>query len=71
MALSLAAPYALTHPACRFLNNGIDHTPWLLRGGIGYTHRTDNDTEVSLRYDAESRSDYLHQSASVRAKWAF
>jgi len=67
---NIVAAYAGA-PGLSFVSNGIDHTPWLLRGGIGYTHRTDNDTEVSLRYDVESRSDYLHQSASVRAKWAF
>ncbi|WP_175626380.1 MULTISPECIES: autotransporter domain-containing protein [Oxalobacteraceae] len=54
-----------------FVTNGIELSPWLVRGGIGYTHTTANGTEVSLRYDAEGRSDYLNQSASVRAKWMF
>ncbi|ABR90419.1 autotransporter [Janthinobacterium sp. Marseille] len=67
---NIVAAYAGA-PGLSFVSNGIDHSPWLLRGGIGYTHRTGNGTEVSLRYDAESRSDYLNQSASVRAKWAF
>ncbi|CAL62385.1 Hypothetical protein HEAR2251 [Herminiimonas arsenicoxydans] len=34
---------------------------WLLASG----------TEISFRYDAEDRSDYLNHSASIRAKWAF
>ncbi|MFC7286705.1 autotransporter domain-containing protein [Herminiimonas glaciei] len=54
-----------------FVTSGIELSPWLVRGGIGYTHTTANGTEVSVRYDAESRSDYLNQSASVRAKWMF
>ena len=50
---------------------GIDHSPWLVRGGIGYSMLAANGTEVSFRYDAEGRSEYLNHTASVRAKWAF
>lgn len=54
-----------------FVTTGIDHSPWLLRGGVGYSILAANGTEVSFRYDAEGRSDYLNHTASVRAKWAF
>jgi hypothetical protein len=43
----------------------------MVRGGIGYSMTVANGTEVSFRYDAEGRSDYLNHTASLRAKWAF
>lgn len=58
-------------PGQAFVTTGIDHSPWLVRGGIGYSMLAANSTEVSFRYDAEGRSEYLNHTASVRAKWAF
>ena len=58
-------------PGQSFVTTGIDHSPWLVRGGIGYSMLAANGTEVSFRYDAEGRSEYLNHTASVRAKWAF
>ncbi|MNR83701.1 Outer membrane protein B precursor [compost metagenome] len=67
---SIVAAYAGA-PGQSFLTTGIDHSPWLMRGGIGYSMLASNGTEVSFRYDAEGRSDYLNHTASVKAKWAF
>jgi len=67
---AIVAAYAGA-PGLSFVTSGIELSPWLIRGGIGYTHTMENGTEVSVRYDAEGRSDYLNQSASVRAKWMF
>jgi len=67
---NIVAAYAGA-PGQAFVTTGIDHSPWLVRGGIGFIHTTANGTEVALRYDAEGRSDYLNQTASVRARWAF
>lgn len=67
---NIVAAYAGA-PGQSFITTGIDHSPWLARGGIAYVHTTTSGTEVTLRYDAEGRSDYLNQTASVRAKWAF
>ncbi len=67
---NIVAAYAGA-PGQAFLTTGIDHSPWLVRGGIGYTMLASNGTEVSFRYDAEGRSDYLNHTASVKAKWAF
>lgn len=54
-----------------FTTRGVDPSPWRTRAGLGLTHELANGTEVSLRYDAESRSDFLNQGASVKARWAF
>jgi T5SS/PEP-CTERM-associated repeat protein/autotransporter-associated beta strand protein len=58
-------------PGQVFGTQGIEHSPWLFAGGIGYIHNTAGGTEISVRYDVEGRSDYTNQSASVKAKWAF
>ncbi|MDQ7969489.1 MAG: autotransporter domain-containing protein [Oxalicibacterium faecigallinarum] len=67
---NIVAAYAGA-PGQSFVTTGIDHSPWLVRGGIGYSMQAMNGTEISFRYDAEGRSDYLNHTASVRAKWAF
>lgn len=67
---NIVAAYAGA-PGQSFVTTGIDHSPWLVRGGIGYSMLAANGTEISFRYDAEGRSDFLNHTASVRAKWAF
>lgn len=67
---NIVAAYAGA-PGQSFVTTGIEQSPWLVRGGIGYTMLASNGTEVSVRYDAEGRSDYLNHTASVKAKWAF
>ncbi|MGJ7518650.1 autotransporter domain-containing protein [Pseudomonas baetica] len=67
---SISSAYAGS-PTGVFTTRGLDPSPWLGRAGLGLSHTLDNGTEVSLRYDAESRSDYLNQGASIKARWAF
>ncbi|WP_290971391.1 autotransporter outer membrane beta-barrel domain-containing protein [Herbaspirillum sp.] len=66
----LVAAYAGA-PGQSFTASGIDHSPWIIKAGIGYTHKTAQGTDVSLRYDAEGRSGFINQSASVKATWRF
>lgn len=54
-----------------FRTPGMDMEPWLARAGLGLTHTLAGGTEVSLRYDAEARSDFTNQGASLKARWAF
>ncbi len=58
-------------PGAAFRTQGMDLEPWLARAGLGLTHTLSGGTEVSLRYDAEARSDFTNQGASVKARWAF
>ena len=67
---NVVASYAGT-PGQVFNTQGIDHSPWLFAGGVAYVHNTVGGTEISLRYDIEGRSDYINQSASLKAFWAF
>lgn len=54
-----------------FTTSGIQQDPWIKRAGLGLTHTTGNGTELIVRYDAESRRDFLDQSASLKLRWAF
>ncbi|MBM7063421.1 autotransporter domain-containing protein [Pseudomonas sp. UL073] len=67
---SITSAYAGS-PSAAFTTRGLDPSPWLGRAGLGLTHELSDGTEVSLRYDAESRSDFLNQGASIKARWAF
>lgn len=67
---NIVAAYAGA-PGQSFVTTGIDQSPWLVRGGIGYSMIAASDTEINFRYDAEGRSDFLNHTVSVRAKWAF
>lgn len=58
-------------PGQSFVATGIDHGPWLARAGVGYTYSLEDGTDVSIRYEASGRDDYLSQSASVKAVWSF
>ncbi|SIR90733.1 outer membrane autotransporter barrel domain-containing protein [Aquipseudomonas alcaligenes] len=58
-------------PGAAFKTPGMDLEPWLARAGLGLSHTLAGGTEVSLRYDAEARSDFTNQGASVKARWAF
>ncbi|MGC5702048.1 autotransporter outer membrane beta-barrel domain-containing protein [Pseudomonas sp. NFXW11] len=58
-------------PGATFHTRGLDLEPWLARAGLGLTHTLDNGSEIGLRYDAELRSGFTNQGASVKARWAF
>src|SRR5690606_5355539 len=67
---SIVSTYAGA-PGQSFATRGIDQSPWIVSGGIGYTVQANRNTQITLRYDAEGRDDYLNQTASVKANWAF
>lgn len=58
-------------PGAAFTTKGLEPSPWLARTGLGLNHTLENGTEVSLRYDVESRTSFTHQGVSVKAVWAF
>ena len=67
----ITAAYAGT-PTQSFTAAGIGQSPWILRGGVGYAYLSGRGgVDVSLRYDAEVRSGYLNQVASIKAIWSF
>lgn len=46
-------------------------SPWLMRGGIGVASTFKNGSELSLNWDAQNRSDYTDQTATVSMKVPF
>lgn len=58
-------------PATSFVTQGIDPSPWLVRGGLGISGKATETLELSVRYDIEAREDFDNQTASVKARWAF
>jgi outer membrane autotransporter protein len=67
---SITASFA-GEPGAIFTTLGIDPSPWLTRGGMGFVTKMTSGMEVSARYDVEYREDFLNQSASVKLRWAF
>jgi len=67
---SITSSYAGA-PTAQFTTDGIDPNPWIATGGFGLTHVLAAGAELSANYDAETRSDYLSQSVSLKLRWAF
>jgi hypothetical protein len=44
----------------------IDHSTWLVRGGIRFVRTTLNGTGIALRCDAEKRNNYLNPTTLAR-----
>lgn len=58
-------------PGLAFVTRGIDPSPWLGRVGTGLSYRISDTTELTASYDAEYREDFLNQTATLKARWAF
>ena len=58
-------------PGTRFTTNGLDPSPWMARGVLGVVSNTAGGVEISARYDAEYRQDFLNQTISAKVRWAF
>ncbi|MBD3619016.1 MAG: autotransporter domain-containing protein [Chromatiales bacterium] len=58
-------------PTATFTTEGLDPSPWLARGGLGLIRSTASGLEVTARYDAEYRADFLNQTANIKLRWAF
>jgi autotransporter-associated beta strand protein len=58
-------------PGQSFTTTGIDHSPWLIDAGIGYTYQASSGMQAILRYDVDGRDGYVNQTASVKASWTF
>ncbi len=43
----------------------------LIKGGVSYRFKLQKAADILLRFDAEGRSGFINQSASVKASWRF
>lgn len=67
---SISAAYAGA-PDAAFVTYGLKPSPWLARGGLGITYKTNDGLELSGRYDVEYRESFLNQTASLKLRWLF
>ena len=67
---SITAAYAGA-AGSSFVTKGLDPSPWMVRAGVGVARTMQSGMEILARYDAEKRSDFLNQTASVKLRWAF
>lgn len=67
---SITAAFAGAADAA-FVTYGSKPSPWLARAGMGLTHKTGSGMEITGRYDAEYRTGFLNQTASVKLRWLF
>ncbi|MDC7699478.1 autotransporter family protein [Vogesella indigofera] len=58
-------------PNAAFVTYGADPSPWQVRGGFGLTHKTASGMEITGRYDALYKTDFLNQTVSVKLRWMF
>lgn len=68
---SVSLTSALAGGGAAFTTQGIDPSPWIGRGGLGFTMKTGTAVEVTARYDIEARSDFNNQTASIRVNMPF
>ena len=67
---ALTAVYAGA-PAASFVTYGQDVDPWIANGGIGFVYQATDALEITARYDAQTRSRFDNQTASLKALWKF
>ena len=58
-------------PDQTFTTTGEKASPWLWRSGAGIATTFSNGAELSVNYDAQTRSDYTDQAASVKFSLPF
>jgi len=58
-------------PDAAFVTQGIDQSPWQLTGSLAVSYETAQGVEITGRYSALHRDDFLNQTASIKARWAF
>lgn len=58
-------------PGAGFTTDSGEPQRWLVRGGTGLNYQVNGQLQLGVRYDVEKRTDYLNQTASVEARWAF
>lgn len=67
-----AVTSALVGGGAAFSTKGIDQSPWIIRGGLGYVVTKNKNVEVSARYDFETRSsEFTNQTASINLRMPF
>lgn len=55
-----------------FATDGLDTSPWIVRGGVGVMLHEGNGVEITARYDAEAnRTSFTNQTVSLKLRKSF
>lgn len=68
--ISITAAFAGT-PGAVFTTSGLEQSPWLAQVGFGLAYGVQSGFEITGRYDAQWREQFLNQTVSVKALWSF
>lgn len=58
-------------PSAAFITTGIKPSPWIGRGAVGVEYKAQDGLTITGRYDAEWRTAFLNQTASLNLRKAF
>jgi autotransporter family porin len=58
-------------PGAAFTTVGGEPQRWLVRGGTELSYKVSGPLQLSVRYDVEKRINFVNQTASAEARWAF
>lgn len=58
-------------PGAAFTTTGIKPSPWIGRGAVGVEYKAQNGLTITGRYDAEWRTSFVNQTASLNLRKAF
>lgn len=58
-------------PGTAFTTVGGEPQRWLVRGGTELNYKVSGQLQLAVRYDVEQRTNFLNQTASAEARWAF
>jgi outer membrane autotransporter protein len=67
----IVASYAGDPSSTAFTTYGLNPSPWIAHGGLGFTAKIKAGFDLNLRYDAEYRNSFLSQTASAKLRWMF
>jgi len=67
---AITAAYAGA-PGASFVTHGVEPSPWIMRGGLGISSTTASGMEISVRYELETRTDFMNQTAAVKVRLPF
>jgi hypothetical protein len=54
-----------------FVTEGLDPSPFVMQGGLGFEMLNANGLTVTARYDVDGREDYINQVASLKFQMPF
>jgi hypothetical protein len=58
-------------PSLAFKVNGMDPSPWTVKGGLGATVKNSDNLDFSARYDLTVKESYVDNTGSVKVRWTF